>query len=448
MDTLFREKEPVVGMRVVHMDLKGVPPTPARMVESLRLLAACRCNAVLMEWEDSFPWRVDERFRSCTSYTPDDIRVFAETAAACGIEIIPLIQCLGHMETPLRVEGYEHLRLFPDDTYCLDPLADGARDLVQRMVDDVLLLLPNTKHLHLGGDEAFGLPFCERTKAYMEEHGKGALYMQHVGPILDNLGARGIRPILWHDMMIEWGDAALTDLAQRCDLMPWEYEGHPYDAKKGHCTERILERFAEHGITMWGGTAYKDDKHNSDRPNIAARIENATAWVEIAQRFKMKGVCATAWSRFRTDRVQCVPNDAALDALAAVCVVMHDGVLPEGGVEACVEALASVGEKERFLACSSCMERLTDVRNRGWNAVKTLAEQRALEQREPGRALSRIVRNNLGELQAIVDEADALARECRKVFAGLVEPYWLDEYLETRIAPLRTELTLKKEISP
>ncbi len=42
---------------------------------------------------------------------------------------------------------------------------------------------------------------------------------KHVGPILDRLNARGIRPILWHDMMVDWDDDALRALAPRCDLM-------------------------------------------------------------------------------------------------------------------------------------------------------------------------------------------------------------------------------------
>ena len=75
-DKLFRNEKPVISKRGVHMHLTGLPPTADRFVELLRLFAAARYNVVLVEWEDSFPWTVDKRFRSPTAYTPDDIRRF------------------------------------------------------------------------------------------------------------------------------------------------------------------------------------------------------------------------------------------------------------------------------------------------------------------------------------------------------------------------------------
>ncbi len=39
------------------------------------------------------------------------------------------------------------------------------------------------------------------------------------------------------------------------------------------------------------------------------------------------------------------------------------------------------------------------------------------------------------------------AAEVRRAFGGLVEPVWIEEYLETRIVPLREELAdLKKRL--
>lgn len=154
IEALFRERKPVLPQRGVHLDLKGLPPTPERMVGLLKLFAAMRYNVVLVEWEDSFPWTVDGRFRSPTAYTPEDVARFVATAADLGLELIPLVQCLGHMETPLSVPGYEPLRELSDNESGLNPLAAGAQELIQRMVDDVLALMPGVRHFHLGGDEA------------------------------------------------------------------------------------------------------------------------------------------------------------------------------------------------------------------------------------------------------------------------------------------------------
>jgi predicted Fe-S protein YdhL (DUF1289 family) len=440
---LFAKPNPVIARRGVHLDLKGLPPKPARFVELLGVFAAARYNVVLVEWEDAFPWTVDERFRSPTCYSPADIARFTETAAALGLELIPLVQCLGHMETPLSMAGYEHLRELPDHPASLNPLAEGAGALVQRMVDDVLERMPNVAHLHLGGDESWTFGKSEQTRAYIEAHGKGALYLHHVGPILERLNARGVRPILWHDMMIEWDSAALSALAARSDLMVWGYQGHP-DTTQRHFKSRYIERFAAHGLTLWGATAYKGaEGYDADVPDHAVHSENALAWSEVAQRHGMVGVVATAWSRYAVDTLQCNPIDSSLDSLLNVAVILHDGEAPTGGVEACVRALVDVGEHERFNACRGAMQRLAELRRAGWSQVQRARQaavlgrldQRRTSARNPNAGL-----RPLTELTATVEKAGGIAEEVRRCFEGLVDRVWIEEYLATRLDPLREEL--------
>jgi len=447
-DKLFSKEKPVIAKRGVHMHLTGLPPTADRFVQLLKVFAAARYNVVLVEWEDSFPWTVEKRFRSSTAYTPDDIRRFQKTANDLGLELIPLVQCLGHMETPLSTPGYEHLREVPNNSSGLNPLNPKARELVQGMVNDVLTLMPGVKHFHLGGDEARTLGQNADTRAYIEKHGKGALYLQHVEPILDNLNKRNIRSILWHDMMIDWDSKALRSLAAKCDLMTWGYSGNP-DTTKHHYNTKYIKRFHEHGIVQWGATAYKGceggtpERHTADRPVLSERVENAEAWVEIAQRFELTGIVATAWSRWSVDTLQCVPIDAALDSLVAVGVILHDGKLPAGGVQACIDALGELGEKERFEACRKAMERLTGVRRGGWQKVQQVREQLALCRIDPRRTSARNKVQGLKGLQHlhwIVKKSERVADEVRRSFDGLVAPVWIEEYISTRLSPLKDEL--------
>jgi len=448
LDGLFRKDQPVVAKRGVHMYLAGLPPTADRFVQLLKLFAAAHYNVVVIEWDDSFPWTIDPRFRSPTAYTPEDIRRFQETATTLGLELIPQVQCLGHMETPLGVPGYEHLREVPNISSGLNPLDPKARELVLAMVDDVLKLMPGVKHFHLGGDEAWTLGQNPATKAYVNENGKGALYLQHVEPILDHLNARHIRPILWHDMMIDWDSKQLRSLAPKCDLMVWGYNGNPATTT-GNFSTRHIQRFHDHGIVLWGATAYKGaegetrERHSADRPVLAARVENAQAWAEVAQRHELAGVVATGWSRWSVDTLQCVPIDAALDALVAVGVLLHDGDLPAGGVQACVDALAQVGEKQRFEACRKAMERLTDVRREGWLKVEQVREQLVLCQLDPRRTSARNRAQGLKGLQHlvwIVEKSQRIAAEVKHSLDGLVAPVWIDEYVATRLRPLQDEL--------
>lgn len=442
---LFRREQPALPKRGVHLDLKGLPPTPERLTGLLRLFAAARYNVVLVEWEDAFPWTVDERFRSPTAYTPTEVARFVKTAAELGIELIPLVQCLGHMENPLSVKGYEHLRELPDIEAGLNPLAPGARELIQGMVDDVLKLMPGTRYFHLGGDEARTFGLAPETKAFVEKHGKGKLYLHHVEPVLDALNRRGIRPILWHDMMVDWDSAALRALATKCDLMPWGYHEHP-DTTNHHFKTEYIKRFKEHGFSLWGATAYKGaEGYDADLPDNKLHTENALAWVEVGQRFGFAGVVATAWSRYAVDTIQCNPIDACLDSLLNVAVILHDGQPAAGGIEACVEALDSVGEKPRCLACRASMAELARLRKEGWDKVQGAWQLTILGRMDPRRTSARNLKLGLHWLTGlnnVVRQLEKVVAETRRSFAGLVDPVWIDEYLATRVEPLRLELGL------
>lgn len=442
MENLFGRKVPAIAKRGVHLDLKGLPPTPNRFVELLKLFAAARYNVVLVEWEDSFPWTVDERFRSPTAYTPDEVARFVKTAAELGIELIPLVQCLGHMENPLSVKGYEHLRELPDIEAGLNPLAPGARELVQSMVDDVLKRMPGTKHFHLGGDEARTFGMHPDTKAYLEKHGKGQQYLHHVEPLLDALNSRGIRPLLWHDMMIDWDSAALRALSVKSDLMVWGYAGHP-DTTPRHWNTKYIKRFHEHGFILWGGTAYKGaEGYDADLPDNPRHTANALAWIDVAGRFDFAGVIATAWSRYAVDTIQCNPIDATLDSLVNVAVILHDGIVPEGGIDACVEALDSVGEKQRFMSCRAVMSDLARLRKEGWQMLQGAWQLTVLGKMDPRRTSARNLKLGLHWLTGlnnIVRQLEAVVSEAYRCFEGLVEPIWIEEYLATRVDPLREQ---------
>src|ERR1700744_4430500 len=114
----------IIPIGGIHLDLKGRPPTPPRHLQLLDLLHAAKINAILVEWEDAFPWTIDPRFRSETAYTPEQVKALHAKAKELNIEIIPLVQSLGHMETPLQNEDYKHLRELPDRCDVLNPLAD------------------------------------------------------------------------------------------------------------------------------------------------------------------------------------------------------------------------------------------------------------------------------------------------------------------------------------
>jgi len=416
----------------VHLDLKGLPPTPQRLLQLLNLFAAVGFNCVLVEWEDSFPWSCDPRFRSKIAYTLDHVDAFHRRGRELGLQIIPLVQSLGHMETPLRFNEYASLRELPDRCDGLNPLAPGARELVERMIDDVLERSGAITHLHLGGDEAFTFGQHPDTRAYIALHGAASLYLRHIRPILESLNARGIRPILWHDMMCNWDERPLAEIARLADVMVWTYQDGPDEA--------VIGRFRRAGVTLWGACAYKgaDSRGDAELPDVPRRIANALAWAAIAQRHEMAGLVATGWSRYQTARAQCEPIDGALDSLVRTAGVFHDG--SDIGGAGAESSLASAGELPALLACRHALTRFAESRRTAWEYIRLCHEQSHLERRDPRRRgsgvlqeLRRLAREHVVATQSA---ADAVAT----ALADLLPPLAIESFLTERIAPLMESL--------
>jgi hexosaminidase len=440
-NAFFQASEPAVAYRGIHLDLKGVPPTFERLLSLLDVFAAMRFNCVLVEWEDMFPWTCDRRFRCATAYTPQQIQAFRNKAQELGIEVIPLVQSIGHMETPLKFPEYAHMREVPDDTSGLNPLAQGARELVQSMVDDVLALLPGIKHFHLGGDEAWAFGTHPDTQVYVAKHGKGALYMHHMEPLLDHLLEKGIRPILWHDMMAEWDSPSLLRLKDKADLCVWGYQRTPETVSPhAHFHISKIRRFVEHGITLWGGTAYKGgDGPDVELPIVENRLENCLGWSKAAREMGMKGVFVTAWSRYNTLNTQLSPIDAALDVMALSAAVLHDGTAPAAGINACRELLEQIGEYERFQKCYDVMAQLSRLKTAAWEQVRHARQALACLQLDPTRRDRTVAGKHLQMLQKRIREIHALTPEILTAFQGLIAEHWMTLYVGDRRATLELE---------
>ncbi|MDO9542174.1 MAG: hypothetical protein Q7J98_07620, partial [Kiritimatiellia bacterium] len=282
-------------------------------------------------------------------------------------------------------------------------------------------------------------------------HGKGALYLHHVEPLLDKLVRRKIRPMLWHDMMREWDSAALRRLARKADLVVWIYGGHPYAGGK-LCNKEIIERFAGHNIPLWGATAYKVESMDSDLPDIAGREANALGWTEIAVRHGFIGVMATAWSRGWTCACQKVPIDGALDSALNVGVILHDGKPPKGGIKACQKELCRIGEGRVFSEARKSLANLSAARDIGWMQVRHLRQLLMTVTRDTRRLPAFRMVKIMKEMRDNLKRAEAASNDLRKALAGLMEPVWVERYIAERIEPLREEFILLetrvRQISP
>ena len=203
-------------------------PYSAPNFETLMLnideLASYQINTLLLELELLFPYEKHRRLSSDLAFTREQLGLLVEKTAQYGIELIPIVQCLGHAYNVLQFDEYKHLRELPDKIQQYCPCNPKVVSFYEELVDEYLEVFPDLKYFHIGGDESRVLGECPRCKDKVEQFGISRLYVDHINEIARVLLKKNIQPIVWTDM-IEHYPESIAHLPPELILMCWYY--HP-----------------------------------------------------------------------------------------------------------------------------------------------------------------------------------------------------------------------------
>lgn len=147
-----------VPKRIAHVDLKGVQCRPNDILASVERFRALGYDALLVEYEDVFPYATGRLSMDPEEvWTRDFLAEFLAKAEFCGLEIIPLQQCLGHLEYLLRWDAFASLRLPCGFPSTLNVESREARCLLNTMLSDMIESHPRSRFVHLGMDDEKGV---------------------------------------------------------------------------------------------------------------------------------------------------------------------------------------------------------------------------------------------------------------------------------------------------
>ena len=292
---------------IVHVDFKGLPLSPEHLCEVLAALKSKGATGVLLEWEDVFPYsgtlQCLGRAEAC--YSPDEVRRVLETALALGLEVIPLVQTVGHLEYALKHDTFAALREDPDDYGTLCPVLQSSQVFIKELIDQVAQLHLHSTRMHIGCDEpTLGVSAQTLAAAAADADGLAGVLAEHVCftcAALSDVGAgRSLHALMWHDAAVSMPEGCLERLLSsgvRC--VCWDYTSLDYPA---HPAVAFAERLQRRGAAPYVATAYKGgDASDAVVPNRAVRHNNQVAWMSWAQRSgadSLSGVLLTGWSRF------------------------------------------------------------------------------------------------------------------------------------------------------
>ena len=290
---------------VVHIDFKGLPLTPEHVCDRLAVLRSLGATGVILEWEDLFPYHGElAALRSPHAFTPDEVGRVVATAQSLGLEVVPLVQTIGHLEFALKHEAFAALREDPTDFGTLCPALPEAAAFVRGLVAQVVALHPHSRRVHIGCDEpTLGVSSATVAAAQADADGLGGVLADHVvrtcAAIRQATGAaRGgaMGALMWHDAAASMADACLGRLlASGVRCVCWDYRPC-IEATSPSIT--FAERLLRRGASPYVATAYKGgDTCDAVVPNRSARAANQRvwkAWVEIAPSWAPSAAAAAA----------------------------------------------------------------------------------------------------------------------------------------------------------
>jgi len=193
------EDFPDIVYRAIHYDTKHHQGTYEYVEEFIRTLARYKANALVWEWEDKFAYERHPEVGAPGAFTKAQMQSLTAFARQYHVQIVPLVQGLGHVSYILKHEQHRHLREIPDSAWEFCPLNDGSYDLLFDLWDEAMEATPGSELLHIGSDETYELGQGEACgcRQKMEEIGKNGLMQMFVHKCVAHVESRGRRAMCW-----------------------------------------------------------------------------------------------------------------------------------------------------------------------------------------------------------------------------------------------------------
>jgi len=275
-------------IRGMHIDLRVEIMTIEALKNLAKQLSSLGINALVLEYTASFPYQKHATLSNRYAYSRNEIRELVSYCDGLGIQVIPLLENLGHVQYILRHERYANLRIRRSILSQVDPLNKKAIPLFADLIDDLVSLHPS-KYIHLGGDETRHLR-DKKYSGYIQKHGVSKLYTQYMKQICRIAIDKGKTPLLWADMILKHPQAIEDLPVDKIIFINWIYDGA--DANKFGNVKALEEK----GCTFWGAPALRSGPDNYFLTRWNYHFNNIQKFVPYTRRAGHKGMIMTSWS--------------------------------------------------------------------------------------------------------------------------------------------------------
>jgi hexosaminidase len=280
-------------------------------VEAIKTLfckfALMGINSVQLYMEDTFQLPGEEFFGYFRGgYSPAELRAIDDMGTELGIEVIPCIQTLGHLEQMLQWPAYSDMTDVRGVLLAEEP---ATFELIEKFLALAASCF-RTKKIHIGMDEAHGVG----SGNFLRKHGWHRpfdILNKHLERVTSLCAERGLEPMMWSDMYFRIGSATndyydtesiippevVSRMSSSVQLVYWDY----YHADPEFYKEWIRRHRAMGKEPIFAAGAWTWGRFWA---HSARWIESISAGMNAARAEGLKAAFLTVWG---DDGSECHP---------------------------------------------------------------------------------------------------------------------------------------------
>ncbi|MCL2342668.1 MAG: beta-N-acetylhexosaminidase [Firmicutes bacterium] len=210
---------------------RNAVPRPETLRKLIRILALMGMDTLMLYTEDTYELPDEPYFGYMRGrYTQEELRSLDEYAMGFGVELVPCIQTLAHVNAALQWPVYHPITDI-GDILLVDAPATYA--LIEKMISACRSAF-NSRRIHVGMDEA---QLLGRGK-YYELHGDSdrfALMSRHLNEVVALCQKYNFEPMIWSDMFFRLANhgeytcdspippSAVKSIPKDVALVYWDY---------------------------------------------------------------------------------------------------------------------------------------------------------------------------------------------------------------------------------
>jgi len=305
----IREERRMIRSLGVMLDAsRNAVPTVAALKYWLRRFALMGINHVQLYTEDTYFIEGEPFFGYARgAYSIAELREVDAYAATLGIELIPCIQTLGHLEQIFRWPAYRELMDVPGVLLCDEP---ATYRLIERMLDTLASCF-RSRRIHIGMDEAHGVG---RGK-YRRLHGDRRTFdviNEHLEKVTVLCRERGWAPMIWSDMYFRAGSPheqyydrassippdVASSIPPDVQLVYWDY----YHTASDFYEEWIRRHLALGKKPVFAAGIWTWNRFWAQLPHSLVTV---SAGMSACKKYEIEEVFVALW---KDDGAECVPN--------------------------------------------------------------------------------------------------------------------------------------------